>query len=246
MEGHRWAIVRPDNPVEWLGRAACRYDWYPGVGCGISERQDDGRILLTQDPIGLAGGVNLYAYAGNNPISFSDPFGLCKEENRGNCTQADVGKSDLPAPAAKGSLTVLFGSAVTGGGDIANPIPATFARVVPGGTASGTMGPPGNPDVFVTDAVAVRGLNAGEIPGRLGIPSSTTGYRVTEFPSSGVSGIASPINRSDPGFVGGGRTTGGAPEYVIPNGPFPSGATITDIPPVVVEEPIIEFPFFIP
>jgi RHS repeat-associated protein len=32
--------------------------------------------FLTQDPIGLAGGVNLYAYAGSNPVAFSDPFGL--------------------------------------------------------------------------------------------------------------------------------------------------------------------------
>ena len=34
-------------------------------------------IFLTQDPIGLAGGVNLYAYAGDNPIASDDPFGLC-------------------------------------------------------------------------------------------------------------------------------------------------------------------------
>ena len=41
--------------------------------------------FLTQDPIGLAGGVNLYGYAGNNPTSFSDPFGLCPDELDPDC-----------------------------------------------------------------------------------------------------------------------------------------------------------------
>ncbi len=31
-----------------------------------------------EDPIGLAGGVNLYGFASGDPVNFSDPFGLCK------------------------------------------------------------------------------------------------------------------------------------------------------------------------
>lgn len=47
--------------------------------------------FLTQDPIGLAGGVNLYAYAGGNPVGSSDPFGLEPCYSRGHCTQSQGG-----------------------------------------------------------------------------------------------------------------------------------------------------------
>jgi hypothetical protein len=59
-------------------------------------------------------------------------------------------------------------------------------------------------------------LPAPEIPG---------GFRVIGFPSSFVDGIASPVFRTNPGFVQGGKTAGGAAEFVIFNGQIPSGAT---------------------
>ncbi len=39
---------------------------------------DIGRFLQP-DPIGYTDGLNMYAYCGNNPINFVDPFGLCKD-----------------------------------------------------------------------------------------------------------------------------------------------------------------------
>ncbi len=55
---------------EFDGAAGLQYSrarWYdPNIGRFISE-----------DPIGFGGGdINLYGYASNNPLNFSDPFGL--------------------------------------------------------------------------------------------------------------------------------------------------------------------------
>jgi RHS repeat-associated protein len=54
------------------------------------------------DPIGLAGGLNLYGFAGGDPVNFSDPFGLCPEYagGDGKGTVADCPREILEAWAA--------------------------------------------------------------------------------------------------------------------------------------------------
>lgn len=78
--------------------------------------------------------------------------------------------------------------------------------------------------MFVTASDDIAGLGAKELAEKLTINQAES-FTVVRFQTPS-SGIASPINRLDPGFVGGGRTLGGAREFVIPNGPIPKGAKI--------------------
>lgn len=106
-----------------------------------------------------------------------------------------------------------------------NPIPNTLARVIAGDGPFPTLGRIGAEDVMVTASRDISGMNPSQLAQRLTIPYSES-YTVIEF-STPSEGLATPINRLDPGFVGRGMTLGGAREFVIVNGPIPSGATIT-------------------
>lgn len=111
----------------------------------------------------------------------------------------------------------------------ANAVPGRVARVIPGDVNPTTLGRPGSGDVFVTAADDIAGMTPAQIAERLTIPDSRS-FTVIEFPTP-AEGLASPVLRSNPGFVGGGRTAGGAREFVIPNGPIPEGAVIRRVGP---------------
>ncbi len=68
------------------GGATGRGDWMGGL---LNEMRDASGLMYRryydpqtgrftqEDPIGIAGGLNVYGYAAGDPVSYNDPFGLC-------------------------------------------------------------------------------------------------------------------------------------------------------------------------
>jgi RHS repeat-associated protein len=150
--------------------------------------------------------------------------------NEGDAEMTGVGLAVFPLARGTSSETAAIRSAmraegiapVAAGSRAVNEVPTTLARVIPGEGSFRSLGPPGRTDVFVTAADDIAGLGASGIAERLTIPRSSS-FTVIEF-STPAEGLASPVFRTDPGFVGGGFTAGGAREFVLPNGPIPAGA----------------------
>ena len=102
-----------------------------------------------EDPIGLAGGLNLYGFADGDPVNFSDPFGLCPAEvsvwQAVGCVliETTMGLLGSTAGFAAGGGAGLLAAAPTGG--LAAPV------TVPAGAVAGAA------------AGAVAGKLAGEM-----------------------------------------------------------------------------------
>jgi RHS repeat-associated protein len=65
------------NNILWQGR---EYSWKTGLYYFRARWYDPitGR-WVSNDPIGISGGLNQYVFCGNNPVNFTDPFGLTSE-----------------------------------------------------------------------------------------------------------------------------------------------------------------------
>jgi RHS repeat-associated protein len=70
-------LVRSSYPRSWMGSLLRLQRDATGELYRRNRYYDPVRGRFTQeDPIGLAGGLNLYGYANGDPVNFSDPFGL--------------------------------------------------------------------------------------------------------------------------------------------------------------------------
>ena len=107
-----------------------------------------------EDPIGLAGGLNLYGYAGGDPVNFSDPFGLCPKSIRGDvdaCHQWNQTQVQLAIhilnERARGNVHApsINASDVLGGN--ADVVAAQCSRIGKN-TATGCVGSSGS-DIYV-------------------------------------------------------------------------------------------------
>jgi RHS repeat-associated protein len=77
---------------------------------------DPGNGRFTQeDPIGLAGGLNAYGFAGGDPVNFSDPFGLCPECAAVGLAEFGLGAQVIPGVGqVVGGIALVASAAITG------------------------------------------------------------------------------------------------------------------------------------
>ena len=122
---------------------------------------------LQEDPIGIAGGINLYQFNGNNPVTYTDPFGLCPKDGVEAVLCNAIEATSTALGAAVGcAIGCTTGALVTAGsGGLALPAGAAVTTVAIGGGATIGLGV-GKlvTNVLFADAAGTPAGGAGEQP----------------------------------------------------------------------------------
>lgn len=104
------AVPSGNGPLSWYGSQLTGMRDASGYLYRRNRYYDPKTGRFTQeDPIGLAGGMNAYGYAEGDPVSYSDPFGLCGKKDEEPCPNPDFAavftRLSHMAPAMETSIT---------------------------------------------------------------------------------------------------------------------------------------------
>jgi RHS repeat-associated protein len=109
--------VPGDTALYWMGSLVAEQQDASGLLYRRHRYYDPASGRFTQpDPIGIAGGLNSYAYANGDPVNNRDPFGLCPKDVGGD------GKSERLDDCEKGTSGYYAYTVAEGEGTVVNTV----------------------------------------------------------------------------------------------------------------------------
>lgn len=141
--------------------------------------------FVSEDPIGLVGGLNLYAYVRGNPVSFNDPSGLLGSSGTSSRTSECFRKcldDTLAGGATFWTTYVTVAVAAIGSTSYAIAGGALPAGMVGGAFAGGYIGSLfGGASAIATGVGAGIAVGTGVVTGAALVGAGLTGYVVGSF-----------------------------------------------------------------
>ena len=170
-----------DLRQSWMGTLLEDKQDKSGLNYRRNRQYDPNTGRFTQeDPIGLAGGMNLYGFAGGDPVNFSDPMGLCP------VTAADPTPCGLTGAAIGTVAGAVLGTAISGGcASVTVGICAAAAPMIIGasaglgGAVGGFLGTAN--EMAPSDALAATSVEMGRIGNKIRSAAAGVGLRVLDW-----------------------------------------------------------------